>query len=211
MANQLVTRTYRAPEVIVQEKDYHSGVDVWSAGCILGEMLTKTNEARLSGINYSRFLFKGSSCFPLSPCQGKKGASSSSEAVIDQRDQLKVILGILGDQTEEDVCYLSEMRSVNYIEKHLPNLPKINFKKEFPNTDPAVVTLLHNMLEFNPYFRLRASELIKLSVFDAVRDKKLEKACPSKLRLSIDRAGVFDYLKLGDIKFRMSDLKAILA
>jgi len=102
------------------------------------------------------------------------------------------------------------MRSVDYVEKHLPGLPKINFRQEFPNTDPGVIYLLHGMLEFNPFFRLKANELISSSVFDRVRNKKMEKTAESKLWLSIDKSGVFDYMKLGDIKFKMEDLKKLL-
>lgn len=39
MTEYVVTRAYRAPEVLLGENSYGLGVDVWSAGCILAEML----------------------------------------------------------------------------------------------------------------------------------------------------------------------------
>jgi len=35
----VATRWYRAPELILLEKKYNSAIDVWSVGCILGELL----------------------------------------------------------------------------------------------------------------------------------------------------------------------------
>ena len=36
----LVTATYRAPEVFLGAKTYSSAVDVWSVGCVIGEILS---------------------------------------------------------------------------------------------------------------------------------------------------------------------------
>eukprot|EP00762_Andalucia_godoyi_P006584 ANDGO_05076.mRNA.1 CTD kinase subunit alpha len=41
MTPRVVTRWYRAPEVLVDSKDYTTAVDIWSAGCILVEMFAK--------------------------------------------------------------------------------------------------------------------------------------------------------------------------
>jgi mitogen-activated protein kinase 1/3 len=35
----VVTRWYRAPELLVQNHRYDSAVDMWSIGCILAELL----------------------------------------------------------------------------------------------------------------------------------------------------------------------------
>lgn len=37
----MVTRWYRAPEVILNAKKYNEKLDVWSIGCILAEILGK--------------------------------------------------------------------------------------------------------------------------------------------------------------------------
>jgi len=38
----VVTRWYRAPEVILNASEYTKGVDIWSIGCILAELLGRT-------------------------------------------------------------------------------------------------------------------------------------------------------------------------
>ena len=39
ISNHVVTRFYRAPEVVMMEKKYDEGIDMWSVGCIFAEML----------------------------------------------------------------------------------------------------------------------------------------------------------------------------
>lgn len=41
MTDYMTTRWYRAPEIILSQKQYDGKVDVWSVGCILAEMITR--------------------------------------------------------------------------------------------------------------------------------------------------------------------------
>jgi cyclin-dependent kinase 12/13 len=38
LTNRVVTLWYRAPELLLGATDYGVGIDLWSAGCLLGEM-----------------------------------------------------------------------------------------------------------------------------------------------------------------------------
>lgn len=40
ISNYVVSRWYRAPEIILMEKNYDTAVDMWSLGCVLAGMLT---------------------------------------------------------------------------------------------------------------------------------------------------------------------------
>lgn len=40
LTSRVVTLWYRAPELLLGATDYGVGVDLWSAGCLLAEMLT---------------------------------------------------------------------------------------------------------------------------------------------------------------------------
>lgn len=40
--HEVVTLWYRAPEILLGEQKYSTPVDIWSAGCIFAEMVTKT-------------------------------------------------------------------------------------------------------------------------------------------------------------------------
>lgn len=41
MTQYVVTRWYRAPELIMLTKDYTAAIDMWSAGCIMAELLSR--------------------------------------------------------------------------------------------------------------------------------------------------------------------------
>ena len=64
LSKHVVTRCYRPPEIILLEKIYFGAVDVWAAGCVLFELLAALNVTDLTGADN---LFRGDSCFPLSP------------------------------------------------------------------------------------------------------------------------------------------------
>lgn len=46
----VVTRWYRAPELMLSVRNYDAAIDVWSVGCILGEMLDR--KPLYAGKNY---------------------------------------------------------------------------------------------------------------------------------------------------------------
>ncbi len=87
-----MTRWYRAPELILVEKIYTAAVDIWSLGCIFGELLSMIKENANSFIE-RRALFPGKSCFPLSPGSDNP-VSGMSES--KKTDQLGVIFDVIG-------------------------------------------------------------------------------------------------------------------
>lgn len=66
LTGHVVTRWYRAPELILLERDYSRAIDVWSVGCIFGELCGMLRENAPTFMDRSP-LFPGNSCFPLSP------------------------------------------------------------------------------------------------------------------------------------------------
>lgn len=39
LTDYVATRWYRAPEILIANRHYTKGIDMWSLGCILGEMI----------------------------------------------------------------------------------------------------------------------------------------------------------------------------
>ena len=66
LTGHVVTRWYRAPELILLEKDYGPAIDMWSVGCIFAELLGMMKESAPTYLD-RKPLFPGKSCFPLSP------------------------------------------------------------------------------------------------------------------------------------------------
>lgn len=66
LTGHVVTRWYRAPELILLEKDYGPAIDMWSIGCIFAELLGMMKQSAATYLD-RKPLFPGKSCFPLSP------------------------------------------------------------------------------------------------------------------------------------------------
>ena len=44
LTGHVQTRWYRAPEIILLEKDYGPGIDIWAVGCIFAELMSMMKE-----------------------------------------------------------------------------------------------------------------------------------------------------------------------
>ena len=55
VTSYIVTRWYRPPEVLLCKRQYNKAVDIWSAGCIVAELVTRPSPQRLGllpGLSY---------------------------------------------------------------------------------------------------------------------------------------------------------------
>ena len=66
LTGHVTTRHYRAPEIILLEKDYGTAIDIWAAGCIFGELLAMM-KVHTTDSYEQKTLFPGKTCFPLTP------------------------------------------------------------------------------------------------------------------------------------------------
>ena len=68
LSSHVGSRWYRAPEVILMQKQYDYAQDMWAMGCILFEIL----QVRFPSVKVLRggvidpILFRGQECYPLS-------------------------------------------------------------------------------------------------------------------------------------------------
>ena len=95
MTNYVVTRWYRAPEVILQQP-YNVGVDIWAAGCIFKELLELMPGSRFK----TGALFPGRYCIPFSFDDDHKSRH--------RHDQLSVICRVLSPPIQEDMAWADE-------------------------------------------------------------------------------------------------------
>lgn len=104
-----MTRWYRAPELILLEKDYGPAIDMWAVGCITGELfaMVKANAATFLD---RKPLFQGQSCFPLSP--SKKKTDEVNGFPMTKNDQLYKIFSLLGTPQDDDMSYVTDEKAV---------------------------------------------------------------------------------------------------
>ena len=112
LTGHVVTRWYRAPEVILVEKGYTAAIDVWSAGCILSELLQMIKENSPTYLDRSP-LFPGTCCFPLSP--DSHGKLQKNGFPFSEKDQMYQIFSILGTPQGDDTSFVTDKKAVAYL------------------------------------------------------------------------------------------------
>ena len=180
LTKHVVTRWYRAPEVILLEQ-YGYPIDMWSLGCIAAEMFLQSRESTYKTI------FKGTSCFPMSRDADNGGGLSPT-------GQLTLILqGIRQGEAGVDTSWVEGTIRRRYIENLLdevdPKVPTLWQRLEdLPGgeVDPRFKDLLRGLLEFNPHKRLTSSEALKNTWFDDFREPSLEQVVPATWCLPAD-------------------------
>ena len=115
------SRWYRPPEVVLLDHNYNQSVDIWSVGCTLAEMIHCSNDY-VDKKNFNckkRVLFKGKSCFPLSPRITKESSCPPTEDgdctfrttrnIIDENDQIIKICSKIQTQIIRDMSFINSI------------------------------------------------------------------------------------------------------
>ncbi|CAH9054607.1 unnamed protein product [Cuscuta europaea] len=151
MTEYVVTRWYRAPELLLCCDNYGTSIDVWSVGCIFAELLGR------------KPIFPGTECL----------------------NQLKLIINILGSQSEEDLEFIDNLKAKRYI-KSLPYSPKIPLSRIYPNAHPLAIDLLQKMLVFDPSKRISVSEALQHPYMSSLCDPNCDPPAEVPINLDID-------------------------
>jgi len=164
LTSHVATRFYRAPELILMEKDYSKPVDIWSIGVIMGELLNSI-EGNQPPETQRKCLFPGKYCFPLSP---NKQSELDEEGIPDTRgDQLEVIFEMIGTPDALETSFITDSKALSYLERFKPQ-KAVDLKMLYPKSDPQGLDLMKQMLSFNPYFRPTVDECLKHPYFEEV-------------------------------------------
>ena len=182
----VASRWYRAPELILIEKNYTESIDVWSVGCIFAELMMMMKE------NASTFmdrqpLFPGKSCFPLSP--GKNKVKVNEYGFPNEKaDQLNVIFDVIGSPNEESMGFVTDPNAFLYLKSlSQKKKNKINFKTKFPGSCDESLDLLQKMLIFDPYKRITVNECLEHPFFKSIRDPSKEEEATFDLEFEFEK------------------------
>ena len=152
---QAGTPGYMAPEMLLQKPDYDAGVDIWSLGCVMTEMLT------------------GETLFI------DEDDDEDEDKIIDEIDQLSSIFRVLGMPDERTWPGFRSLPLTAKATRLIPARHKHNKLREiFPEEKLSKegFEVLQGLLTCNPDKRLTASKALKLPWFAAPRP-----AAPSKV------------------------------
>ena len=170
LTGHVVTRWYRAPELILLEKEYGPAIDVWSIGCVFGELLGMMKESAPTYLD-RKPLFPGKSCFPLSPDKATKEIQGGFP--FSKNDQLNVIFDVIGSPNEEDKSYVSDSKALEYL-NGFSKRERVDLHKMYPGAGEEAIDLLNKILVMNPYFRISIAEMLEHPFFDGCRKAEKE-------------------------------------
>ena len=183
LTGHVVTRWYRAPEIILLEKDYGPGIDVWAVGCIFAELLGMMRENAPTFMDRQP-LFPGKSCFPLSPAKNpteqRKGFPFSSN------DQLAIIFAVIGTPTESDKSFVTDLKALEYLEQ-FPDAPRAQIKDKYPGSSSEAIDFLEKVLIFNPYYRIPLQTCLEHPLFANVRNLEKEAIVGQPVTLEFEK------------------------
>ena len=145
---------------------------MWALGCILAELLGM--QAKSVKHYQDRVpLFPGKSCYPLSGdgIEDESGNSKEKEGL--RLDQLSVIFDVIGSPTEADIKTLPEDSIQTYLRNLETKDPK-DLRNVYPGADPNALSLLKEMLLFNPAQRITVQQSLSHPFFADIRNLKVE-------------------------------------
>lgn len=197
LTSHVVTRWYRAPELILLEENYTTAIDMWSTGCIFAELLNMI-ESHVPNPNDRFPIFPGSSCFPLSPNHNYKKVHEKGN-----KDQLNVIFNVIGTPSEQDLKHIDREDVVNYI-KLFPERKGISLREKYSSISDEGIDLLESMLRFNAHERINNTSALDHPYLKDVRKKHLEQLDTKPIVLPFD-----DWMHLSETELRYVFLKEI--
>eukprot|EP01138_Halocafeteria_seosinensis_P007884 gb/GECG01008055.1/.p1 GENE.gb/GECG01008055.1/~~gb/GECG01008055.1/.p1 ORF type:complete len:240 (+),score=12.90 gb/GECG01008055.1/:1-720(+) len=146
--HEVVTLWYRAPEILLGESHYTTAIDVWSAGCLLYELLTR------------KILFPGDSeidqifrifryAFELLPVY------IVAKLVFNSTDETCRVLGTPTENSWPGITKLPQFKT------WFPQWPSKPLKFVVPDVPEEALDLLQKMLHLDPKHRISAHEALK--------------------------------------------------
>ena len=155
LTEYVVTRWYRAPELLVENQDYTTAIDVWAVRRAIRPP-RKFGRAKFFGAIFAAA--NNLAQFPLRPCARPAQVGCifaemlGRKALFPGRDylhQLRLIIDVLGTPSDEDLASIANAQAVQFL-RTLPPKPKKPWSEVFPNAAPAALELLGRMLVFDP-------------------------------------------------------------
>jgi len=175
----VVTRWYRAPEVILLQDNYTEAIDIWSLGCILAELMNMIQGNCPNHQNRGP-LCPGATCYPMSP--DVKGDNQKGLHAKANRDQLICIFNVIGTPSEQDTSCLEREDAKKYV-RCFESKSGIDFGRKYPSSSPQCIDLLQKMLVFNPHKRISVDDALAHPFFKGVKDTARECEAPSRVSL----------------------------
>ena len=161
LTKHVVTRYYRAPELILLSSEYSDAIDVWSVGCIFAELLAtlEPNAPRDS----KRILFPGGSGYPVSATSNPDDVNSHrlGRELSKPDSMLTLIFKILGTPSYADINGATESEPMRAALRSVAPIAPQSLARRYPHSPDDAIDLLQKMLTFNPKTRISVQDCLR--------------------------------------------------
>ena len=210
----VVSRWYRAPEVILEE-EYGPPIDIWAVGCMFKEMIELT---RLSSPPREPplALFPGGCCSPWSVKEYRLMKDGEREP----DDQLGVLMRVLGTPRADEMHWASgagraqvlgvlpgQLWSSASVKSRQDRLRQC-LKKASPNAKPNELDLLTGLLVLDPNRRLSPGRALKHDYFSGLPAKQRAVVTPTAAPDKVGEAFAFERQR--EVHTSLEALKALV-
>ncbi|KAL4424747.1 hypothetical protein ABPG77_000090 [Micractinium sp. CCAP 211/92] len=158
----VATPCYRAPEVVMSRGGYTAAIDMWSLGCIFGELLQRiahVGSAATPNLQVAPlFAMHG---LPKTPEDGETFVGSPGNEMT--RNELAALFAVIGTPCWADVAAVQEASWRRYLH-HLPGKAPTLYRR-FAAAGEAAVDLLSRLLAFDPTRRCGPDEALAHEYF----------------------------------------------
>ena len=155
LTEYVVTRWYRAPEIMLACHEYSKPIDIWSVGCIFAELILR--KPYFPGDDYidqvRKFDFY---TFCLSVRTSNLTFSSTTRS---SHFQLTIISEKLGKLDESELDFVTSEKARRFMRK-LPNKPSTPLTMQFPHTPVDALDLMRKMLQIHPRKRINVGQAL---------------------------------------------------
>lgn len=161
------TPCYRAPEVVMSRGSYSSAIDMWSVGCVFGELLQRVAHIGLASTPLLQvapvFAIHG---MPKTPKDGERFECGASNPIT--RQELEALFDVIGTPAWPCIQAVHSNSWRRYLYKIPARAPKL-FRRFGMAGEPAV-DMLSRFLTFDPARRVSAEEALSHEYFEDYRE-----------------------------------------
>lgn len=180
LTEYVVTRWYRAPEIMLACHEYSKPIDIWSVGCIFAELIQR--KPYFPGEDYidqvrSSISHHYETCFSMYILVNFRSLQSFT--------QLTIISEKLGKLPEQDLDFVTSDKAKRFMRK-LSNKSSTPLKAQFPSAPSDALDLMRKTLQIHPRRRINVEDALSHAFLSQLHSPHDEPTAEEKFDYSFE-------------------------
>ena len=201
MTEYVVTRWYRAPEILLGSRSYLASVDIWSIGCVFAEMLARralfpgdnsldqvTKIMKVLGtfllLIFAVAVASDLRCLCAAACFSRFFFVGVAWSTQFSSSSSSTLAGTFG---EDDILDFASDAACRWVLKQ-PQFPQTPFSELFPQAPADALDLLQSLLELRPDRRCSADAALRHPYLADYHDPEEEPLCEDGFHFEFEKS-----------------------